>query len=187
MTKPNHVGQLMERSGFLPAPAFFEMLANREFPSTTWLRDRGSLEYTPEPDIFHDVFGHVPMHAHRVFADFLAHYGKLCGMTEDPQVLEQLGRIFWYTVEFGLIRQNGQLKMFGSGIISSQGECSNILDGKCEVRPFDLETVLRTTVKVDEIHKLLFAVDSFDQMYEALVAAESKFFPALAPEKALKN
>ena len=65
-------------SGFLPAPAFFEMLANRLFPTTTWLRSRDSLEYTPEPDIFHDVFGHVPMHAHRVFADFLEHYGRVC-------------------------------------------------------------------------------------------------------------
>ena len=65
-------------SGFMPAPAFFEMLAARRFPTTTWLRSRDSLEYTPEPDIFHDVFGHVPMHAHPVFADFLAHYGQVC-------------------------------------------------------------------------------------------------------------
>jgi phenylalanine-4-hydroxylase len=88
-------------SGFLPAPAFFEMLANREFPSTTWLRDRDSLEYTPEPDIFHDVFGHVPMHAHQVFADFLERYGELCARTRDTKVLEQLGRLFWYTVDLG--------------------------------------------------------------------------------------
>ena len=70
-------------SGFLPAPAFFEMLAARRFPTTTWLRSRESLEYTPEPDIFHDVFGHVPMHAHRVFADFLEHYGRVCASIED--------------------------------------------------------------------------------------------------------
>jgi phenylalanine-4-hydroxylase len=165
-------------SGLLPAPAFFEMLANREFPSTTRLRDRSSLEYTPEPDIFHDVFGHVPMHAHQVFADFLERYGELCATTEDPKVLEQLGRLFWYTVEFGLIWQESELKMFGSGIISSHGECSNVLEGRCEVRRFNLEEVLGTEVKVDEIHKVLFAVDSFDQMYQALLDAESKFFEA---------
>jgi phenylalanine-4-hydroxylase len=162
--------------GFLPAPAFFEMLANREFPSTTWLRDRRSLEYTPEPDIFHDVFGHVPMHAYQVFADFLERYGALCRTTEDPEVLEQLGRLFWYTVEFGLIWQEGELKMFGSGIISSHGECSNVLEGRCEVRRFELDAVLNTAVKVDEIHKVLFALDSFEQMFEALLEAESQLF-----------
>jgi phenylalanine-4-hydroxylase len=163
-------------SGFLPAAAFFEMLANREFPSTTWLRDHNSLEYTPEPDIFHDVFGHVPMHAHQVFADFLERYGQLCARTRDDRVLEQLGRLFWYTVEFGLIWQEGRLKMFGSGIISSHGECTNVLEGRCEVRPFELQAVLNTAVKVDDIHKVLFAMESFDQMYEALLDAESQFF-----------
>ena len=91
-------------SGFMPAPAFFEMLAARRFPTTTWLRGRDSMEYTPEPDIFHDVFGHVPMHAHPVFADFLAHYGQLCARIHDKRILERIGRVFWYTVEFGLIR-----------------------------------------------------------------------------------
>src|SRR5271165_1044288 len=112
-------------SGFLPPDAFFEMLAARQFPTTTWLRSRDSLEYTPEPDIFHDVFGHVPMHAHPVFADFLAHYGQLCSRIQDEAILERIGRVFWYTVEFGLIRQNGQVKVYGSGLISSNGECSN--------------------------------------------------------------
>src|SRR3974390_1311585 len=78
-------------SGFLPAPAFFEMLATRRFPTTTWLRSRESIEYTPEPDIFHDVFGHVPMHANKVFAEFLAHYGRVCASIEDEKDLERLG------------------------------------------------------------------------------------------------
>src|SRR5436305_9329673 len=116
-------------SGFLPADAFFEMLAARKFPTTTWLRGRESLEYTPEPDIFHDVFGHVPMHTHRVFADFLQHYGRVCAAIEDQEVLEKLGRLFWYTVEFGLIRQNGEIKVYGSGLISSHGECMNVIEG----------------------------------------------------------
>jgi phenylalanine-4-hydroxylase len=161
-------------SGFMPAPAFFEMLAARRFPTTTWLRDRNSLEYTPEPDIFHDVFGHVPMHAHPVFADFLAHYGRLCSGITDQSILERIGRVFWYTVEFGLIRQGGQVKVYGSGLISSNGECSNVINGHCEVRPFTLEEVLRTPVKVDEMHHLLFAIDSFDQIYEAMHTLESR-------------
>jgi phenylalanine-4-hydroxylase len=161
-------------SGFMPGPAFFEMLAARRFPTTTWLRGRNSLEYTPEPDIFHDVFGHVPMHAHPVFADFLAHYGQLCARIQDEAILERIGRVFWYTVEFGLILQNGQVKVYGSGLISSNGECSNVLHRGCEVRPFDLNEVMRTPVKVDEMHHLLFAIESFDQIYEAMHTLEAR-------------
>jgi len=155
-------------SGFLPAPAFFEMLATRRFPTTTWLRSRDSLEYTPEPDIFHDVFGHVPMHAHAVFAGFLEHYGRVCAATTDETLLEKLGRLFWYTVEFGVIRQGGEVKVYGSGIISSHGECRNVISGHCAIRDFSLDEVLQTPVKVDELHKLLFAVESFEQIYDAM-------------------
>ena len=161
-------------SGFLPAPAFFEMLAACRFPTTTWLRSRESLEYTPEPDIFHDVFGHVPMHAHRVFAHFLEHYGRVCSAIEDQEILEKLGRVFWYTVEFGLIRQNDEIKVYGSGLISSHGECMNVIKGHCAVHDFTLDEVLSTPVKVDEFQKLLFAVNSFDQIYEAMHEAEQR-------------
>lgn len=161
-------------SGFLPAPAFFEMLANRLFPTTTWLRSRESLEYTPEPDIFHDVFGHVPMHAHKVFGDFLEHYGRVCAAISDQDTLEKLGRLFWYTVEFGLIRQDGEIKVYGSGLISSHGECRNVVQCGCEVHDFSLDEVLSTRVKVDEFQKVLFAIHSFDQMYEAMHEAEQR-------------
>lgn len=163
-------------SGFLPAPAFFEMLANRLFPTTTWLRSRESLEYTPEPDMFHDVFGHVPMHAHKVFADFLQHYGRVCAGTADAAVLEKLGRLFWYTVEFGVIRQDGQIKVYGSGVISSHGECQNVIQGGCAVHAFSLDEVLETPVKVDELQKVLFAVESFEQIYEAMHEAELRAY-----------
>src|SRR5271154_465331 len=161
-------------SGFLPPDAFFAMLAARQFPTTTWLRSRESLEYIPEPDIFHDVFGHVPMHAHPVFADFLQHYGSVCARIKDKETLERLGRLFWYTVEFGLIREGAHVKMYGSGIISSQNECSNVMDGGCQVRDFSLDEVLATPVKVDSIHHLLFAIESFDQIYAAMREAEAR-------------
>jgi phenylalanine-4-hydroxylase len=150
------------------------MLAARRFPTTTWLRNRNTLEYTPEPDIFHDVFGHVPMHAHPVFADFLARYGQLCARIQDQAILERIGRVFWYTVEFGLIRQSGEVKVYGSGLISSSGECSNVINGGCAVRPFSLNEVLRTPVKVDEMHHLLFAIESFDEIYAAMRNLESR-------------
>jgi phenylalanine-4-hydroxylase len=161
-------------SGFLPGEAFFEMLAARKFPTTTWLRSADSLEYIPEPDIFHDVFGHVPMHAHPVFADFLQHYGSVCAKAKDAEILERLGRLFWYTVEFGLIRQNGKIKVYGSGVISSHRECTNVIEAGCEVKDFNLDEVLATPVKVDELQKRLFAIESFDQIYEAVQEAEKR-------------
>lgn len=164
-------------SGFMPGPAFFEMLAARQFPTTTWLRQRDSLEYTPEPDIFHDVFGHVPMHAHRVFADFLAQYGQLCAGVASEATLERIGRLFWYTVEFGLIRQRGRIKLYGSGLISSNGESTNVLEGRCEVRDFELDAVLDTPVQVDQMNPVLFAIESFEQLYEALQQVQERFAP----------
>ena len=162
-------------SGFLPADAFFEMLSARMFPTTTWLRSRESMDYTPEPDIFHDVFGHVPMHAHPVFADFLEHYGTVCLAAIDrPEVLEQLGRLFWFTVEFGLIRERGEVKVYGSGLISSHGECTRVLGGGCEVRNFDVEAVLHQAIDTGTMQPVLFAVESFEQVYEAAKWAEAR-------------
>lgn len=164
-------------SGFLPPDAFFEMLAARQFPTTTWLRKRESLEYTPEPDIFHDVFGHVPMHAHPVFADFLQQYGRVClGLVGDKDKLERMGRLFWFTVEFGVIRQKGEIKLYGSGLISSHGESTHVInratEGGPEIRNFDLDAVLNQQFLVSEMQKVLYAVESFDEIYEAAKEAE---------------
>src|SRR5271156_4019532 len=165
-------------SGFLPPDAFFEMLAARQFPTTTWLRSRGSLEYTPEPDIFHDVFGHVPMHAHPVFADFLQQYGKVCARLRDKDALERMGRLFWFTVEFGVIRQAGRIKLYGSGLISSHGESNYVIQhlegGGPEIRDFNLDQVLDQQFLVSEMQKVLYAVESFDQIYEAAHEAERR-------------
>lgn len=173
--KPRTGWQSTPVSGFLPADAFFEMLAARMFPTTTWLRARESMEYTPEPDIFHDVFGHVPMHAHPVFANFLQHYGKICaGLMKDPEALERMGRLFWFTVEFGLIRQDGGVKVYGSGLISSHGECSRVLAGGCEVKDFDLDAVLNQEFDTGAMQPVLYAVESFEQIYEATKLAEAR-------------
>ena len=162
-------------SGFLPADAFFEMLAARKFPTTTWIRGRDSMEYTPEPDIFHDVFGHVPMHAHPVFADFLEHYGKVCAGLTNQEDLERMGRLFWFTVEFGVIREAGAVKVYGSGLISSHGECTQVVEGHgVEVRDFDLDKVLDTVVDVSKMQPVLYAIESYEQIYEATKMAESR-------------
>ena len=163
-------------SGFLPSDAFFEMLAARKFPTTTWIRGRDAMEYTPEPDIFHDVFGHVPMHAHPVFANFLEHYGKVCAGLRSAEALEQMGRLFWFTVEFGVIHEGGKIKVYGSGLISSHGECTHVVErgAGLEIREFDLEKVLDTPVDVSKMQPVLYAIESFDQIYEAAKEAESR-------------
>jgi len=166
-------------SGFLPPDAFFEMLAARQFPTTTWLRSRDSLEYTPEPDIFHDVFGHVPMHAHPVFADFLQEYGRVCAALKDKDKLERMGRLFWFTVEFGVIRQNGAIKLYGSGLISSHGESTYVVESVRsgrgpEIRDFNLDQVLNQEFLVSQMQKVLYAVESFEQIYEAAQQAEDR-------------
>jgi phenylalanine-4-hydroxylase len=151
------------------------MLAARQFPTTTYIRSREAMEYTPEPDIFHDVFGHVPMHAHPVFADFLQHYGRVClALIDNKKKLEQMGRIFWFTVEFGVIRQSGKIKLYGSGLISSHGESTHVIQGGPEIRDFNLDQVMAQQVNVSEMQKVLYAVESFDQIYQAVQDAEQR-------------
>jgi phenylalanine-4-hydroxylase len=159
-------------SGFMPSRAFFEMLAARQFPTTTWLRSRESMDYTPEPDILHDALGHLPMFAEQRFADAVAEYGRVCGSMESDEKLERMGRLYWYTFEFGLIRQGSVVKVYGSGVASSQEECTNVLSGGCEIRDFDVVEVLNTTVKVDEIQTRLFAINSFAEILSAVRAAQ---------------
>jgi phenylalanine-4-hydroxylase len=167
--------RLLPVKGFLPSRTFFDLLAARIFPTTTYLRKPESLDYTPEPDIFHDVFGHVPMHAHRVFADYLQAFAQLARRIETEPEQEFLGRLFWYTVEFGLIRQQGKVKLYGSGVISSQKESTKVVEGRQEIHDFDLEEVLKTPVKVDELQPVLFVIDSFEQIYAASQEAARLF------------
>ncbi len=155
--------------GYLPAKAFFACLARREFPTTIVIRPKESLDYLPEPDIFHDVFGHVPLHADPVFGDFLQTYGKAAATTDDPQHVERLARLFWFTVEFGLIREAGKVKLYGSGLISSPGESRHSLESKeVDRRPFDLETVCGTSFEIDHYQPILYVLESFDQLRDAM-------------------
>jgi phenylalanine-4-hydroxylase len=155
-------------SGFMPEGAFFEMLAARQFPATTWLRSRAQMDYTPEPDLLHDALGHLPMFAVQSFADAVAEYGQVCHAMANDEKLERMGRLYWYTFEFGLIRQDGEVRVYGSGVASSQQECTNVLSGGCEIRDFSVAEVLNTTVKVDQIHKRLFAINSFAELHAAV-------------------
>jgi phenylalanine-4-hydroxylase len=158
-------------SGYIPAKSFFQCLSLRKFPTTVTIRKREQLDYLPEPDIFHDVFGHVPLHADPVFADFLQHYGQVAAAAENEEDTTRMARLFWFTVEFGLIREEGQIKVYGSGLISSQGDAANALGPKCDRRPFSLDAVFNQPFEIDHFQDVLFVTESFDQLYKAVEEA----------------
>ncbi len=163
--------------GYLPAKAFFSCLSRREFPSTVIIRPAEKMDYLPEPDIFHDVFGHVPLHADPVFADFLQTYGK-AALLAGPEHEEALARLFWFTVEFGLICEDDKVKVYGSGTISSHAESEYALNapegtggrnaGQIERRSFDLERVISTPFEIDHFQDVVYVLDSFDQLRDAM-------------------
>ncbi len=155
--------------GYLPPKAFFACLAQREFPTTIVIRPKESLDYLPQPDIFHDVFGHVPLHADPIFADFLQTYGQAALYCNDDDHTERLARLFWFTVEFGLIREDNTLKVYGSGLISSPGESVHSLNSnEVDRRPFDLETVCDTSFEIDHYQPILYVLESFEQLRDAM-------------------
>jgi phenylalanine-4-hydroxylase len=155
--------------GYLPAKSFFAFLAQRQFPTTITVRPKTSMDYLPEPDIIHDVFGHVPLHADPVFADFLQTYGQAALHTHDPHHTERLARLFWFTVEFGLIREDNRLKLYGSGLISSEGEGHHSLKSPdVDRRPFNLERVCETSFEIDHYQPILYVLESFEQLRDAM-------------------
>ena len=155
--------------GYLPAKAFFACLAKRQFPTTIVIRPKEQLEYLPEPDIFHDVFGHVPLHADPVFAEFLQTYGRAALLCQDAYHVERLARLFWFTVEFGLIREHGRIKLYGSGLISSLGESVHALESPdVDRRPFDMERVCETPFEIDHYQGVLYVLESFEQLRDAM-------------------
>lgn len=163
--------QAVEVGGFLPAKEFFAALAQRKFPTVTRVRKLEELDYTPEPDIFHDVFGHVPLHADEAFAAFLQRFGEVAVSANTELERERLTRLFWFTVEFGLIRENGKLKVYGSGLISSQGECEHALGNDCLRRRFDLLDVMEQPFRHDEMQAVLFVIKSHWELFDAVERA----------------
>ena len=162
--------ELIGVEGLLPELTFFEHLANRRFPVTWWIRKPDQMDYLSEPDLFHDLFGHVPLLMNPVFADYMAAYGrggvKAHGVGQDA--LTALTRLYWYTVEFGLIRQKDGLRIYGSGIVSSKGESIHCLESDAPNRlGFDLQRVMRTRYRIDTYQKTYFVIDSFEQLMRA--------------------
>jgi len=154
--------------GLIPEEAFFALLARRRFPVTNWIRKPEEFDYVVEPDVFHDLFGHVPLLFDPTFADYMQAYGEGGLKASRLQACELLARLYWYTVEFGLITTPAGLRAYGAGILSSAGELRHSVEStQPQRRPFDLERIMRTRYRIDDYQATYFVIDSFDQLFEA--------------------
>ena len=164
--------QIVAVPGLIPEVAFFTLLANRQFPVTDWIRTPQELDYIVEPDIFHDLFGHVPLLFNPVFADYVQRYGQGGLKAQQLGACELLSRLYWYTIEFGLIREHGGLRAYGAGILSSAGELPYAVRSPAPQRlPLQLERTMRTRYQIDSYQQTYFVIDSFEQLF-ALTAAD---------------
>jgi phenylalanine-4-hydroxylase len=154
--------------GLLPDDVFYEHLANRRFPLTWWVRERAKLDYLQEPDAFHDLFGHVPLLLNPVFADYMQAFGQGGVKALRLGSLVRLARLYWYTVEFGLIEEPEGLRIYGSGILSSKGESQYCLENSTPHRlGFDLRRVMRTRYRIDDFQSSYFVISGFEELFEA--------------------
>ena len=174
--------------GLLPELVFFEHLANRRFPVTWWIRKPEQLDYLAEPDLFHDLFGHVPLLMNPVFADYMAAYGRggVKAHALGPEALANLTRLYWYTVEFGLIREADGLRIYGAGILSSKGESIHCLESASPNRiGFDLERIMRTRYRIDSYQKTYFVIDSYEQLMDATRPDFTAIYARLAEQASI--
>jgi phenylalanine-4-hydroxylase len=177
--------ELIGVEGLLPELSFFEHLANRRFPVTWWIRKPDQLDYLSEPDLFHDLFGHVPLLMNPVFADYMQAYGRggVKAHAIGPEALAQLTRLYWYTVEFGLINTEQGLRIYGSGIVSSGGESRYCLDSPAPNRiGFDLLRIMRTRYRIDTFQKTYFVIDNFEQLFDATGPDFSPYYQQLSSQ-----
>ena len=152
----------------MPDEIFFDHLANRRFPAGAFIRPEAEFDYLQEPDIFHDIFGHVPLLANPVFADFMQAYGKGGQRAMKLGQLHNLARLYWYTVEFGLIQEAGGLRIYGAGILSSPDETVFALEDASPNRiGFDLKRLMRTKYVIDDFQQTYFVIESFEALLEA--------------------
>ena len=186
-----HTGwQIVAVNGLVPDEVFFDHLANRRFPCTWWMRRPEQMDYLQEPDCFHDVFGHVPLLINPVFADYMQAYGEGGLKAERLQVLPMLARLYWYTVEFGLIQTADGLRIYGAGIVSSKAESLYSLDSDAPHRVgFDLRRILRTEYKIDDVQKTYFVIRDFAQLFDqtradfTLIYDELKALPSFSADQ----
>ena len=156
--------------GLIADKPFFQYLANKRFPVTTWIRKKEELEYLEEPDMFHDVFAHVPLLSIQSFVDFVQGIAKIAlKHIENPEAVELISRLYWFTVEFGLINEDNHLKIYGAGILSSIGESDYSVHDKDVPRyPYDVRKIFQTPYYKHDFQKQYFVIDSYEQLFESL-------------------
>lgn len=165
--------QLTVVPGLVQQHEFFELLAQKIFPATCWLRTMEELDYIEEPDMFHDVFGHVPLLANDAYAAFMQAFGRLALQWKDePALISLLSRIYWFTIEFGVIKEQGKNKAYGAGIMSSPGELLHCMQPNTPVHMFDATTILDTAYRTDVLQEQYFAINTFAQLYDAMPEVE---------------
>ncbi len=178
--------QVVAVPGLVPDDVFFDHMANRRFVAGNFIRRPDQLDYLQEPDVFHDVFGHVPMLADPVFADYLAAYGRGGQRALGMDALKYLGRLYWYTVEFGLVREDGDLRIYGAGIVSSYSESRFALEDPSPNRiGFDLARVMRTEYRIDDFQQNYFVIPSYEDLLKTTL--ETDFAPLYVEIKALPD
>ena len=178
--------QVVAVPGLVPDDVFFDHMANRRFVAGNFIRRPDQLDYLQEPDVFHDVFGHVPMLADPVFADYLEAYGRGGQRALGLDALKYLGRLYWYTVEFGLIAEPEGMRIYGSGIVSSFSETRFALEDASPNRiGFDLQRVMRTEYRIDDFQQNYFVIPSFDELLRLTV--ETDFAPLYEELKAMPD
>jgi phenylalanine-4-hydroxylase len=159
--------QIVGVPGLIPEVPFFTLLSQRKFPVTDWIRRPDELDYIVEPDVFHDLFGHVPLLFNPVFADYVQRYGQGGLKAARLGACEMLSRLYWYTIEFGLIREHGALRAYGAGILSSAGELAFSVNSPAPLRlPLTLERAMRTHYKIDSYQSTYFVIDSLKQLFD---------------------
>lgn len=162
--------------GFLHGRDYFWYLANKLFPAVPRLRPRAQLEFIVEPDLFHDAFGHVPMHSNRLFAEFVELYGKVAlQLIDNPERAKELGRLYWFTVEYGLIHEDGMIKVCGSGHLSGIKESRYSLTDRVKKLPFDMEKVIHQDYNPHILQETLFVLDSYEQLVDAMKKKAAEF------------
>ncbi len=155
-------------SAVIPLTTFFTLLSERKFPAATFIRTQEELDFLKEPDIFHEYFGHCPLLTHQAYADFMYWYGTTA-LKADKKTRQLLGRLFWFTIEFGLIAENNALKIYGGGLLSSKEETIYALESPIPKRlAFNIEQALRTPYRYDEIQTLYYSIQSMDDLYHIM-------------------
>jgi phenylalanine-4-hydroxylase len=161
--------------GIVEDDLFFDLMANKKFPATTWVRKMSQLDYLEEPDMFHDVFAHIPLLANQAFVDFLQAISKFGHeWINDPWAIHLLSRIYWFTIEFGLIRENGKLRIYGAGILSSSGETKYSLSNEPQHFEYDVDQILDTPYRKDKMQDCYFIIDSYEQLYRSIPEIKEK-------------